>query len=192
MRLNRYIASHTGISRRSADSAIESGRVSLNGTIASLGEQVTEGDKVEMDGQEVVPRPRSYYLLNKPVGYITSRAKQGKSPTIYELLPAELHHLKAVGRLDKDSCGLLLMTDDGELAQRLSHPKNGKIKTYLVRLDRQINDTDMKKIEQGVELEDGISRMRIKKHSTDLIVIKSPTLNGWQLVASNQSSSQAN
>jgi 23S rRNA pseudouridine2605 synthase len=167
MRLNQYIALHTGISRRSADRMIKEGRVTVNGQTPLIGHQVTEHDKVEVSSLKIKHRVKLVtIMLNKPVGYVCSRAGQG-SHTIYELIPEELHHLKPVGRLDKDSSGLLLMTNDGKLANELTHPFHQKKKVYEVKLDRPIADEDKEKIEQGVMLEDGLSQLKLKKMSED-------------------------
>lgn len=163
MRLNQFLARHTGMSRREADKAIEDGRVELNGHPATLGDQVADNDTVALDGQTVETTESITVMLNKPPGYITSRRRQGKSPTIYELLPEELSKLKPIGRLDKDSRGLLLLTNDGKLAQKLTRPKQGKIKVYEVELDKPLEAEDAQQIEDGVEIEDYISRLHLEE-----------------------------
>jgi pseudouridine synthase len=100
-------------------------------------------------------------MLHKPVGYVCSRDGQG-SKTIYDLLPTKLHQLKPVGRLDKDSSGLLLLTNDGELANRLTHPSFEKEKVYEISLDKPLARPDRAQIEQGVLLEDGLSKLQVK------------------------------
>jgi 23S rRNA pseudouridine2605 synthase len=159
MRINRYVASASGLSRRAADAAIAAGRVGHNQQVAQAGATVTDGDQVTLDGQPLhLPDTTTTVLLNKPVGYVCSRQGQGNS-TIYELLPSELQQLKSVGRLDKDSSGLLLLTNDGQLAHALAHPSSHKHKTYQVSLDRPLQPADRQAIEQGVLLEDGPSRL---------------------------------
>lgn len=160
MRLNRYVAQASGISRRAADIAIENGRVKVNGQPGLLGQEVKDTDTVTLDGQSVAAaKGRTTIMLNKPVGYVCSRDGQG-SKTVYDLLPAELHKLKPVGRLDKDSSGLLLLTDDGELANRLTHPSFKKAKIYEVKLDRDLSQEDFGKITTtGVWLDDGLSKL---------------------------------
>lgn len=170
MRVNRYLAACTGISRRAADEAITAGRVKVAGQPATLGQVIDEGVVVTLDGIPLEPIPHSYALLYKPVGYITSRHRQGKTPTIYELLPQEIHHLKPVGRLDKDSCGLLLLTNDGELTQALTHPSGGKLKTYRVRLNYELKEADLAKLKTGVELDDGPSRLDVRRNGGELVV----------------------
>ena len=163
MRLNKYIAHASGISRRSADRAIQEGRVKLNGQSVDLGQDVSPNDKVELDGEPLkLPSEHTTIILNKPPGYICSRNKQGRSPTIYEILPAELHDLKPIGRLDKMSRGLLLLTTDGDLAQKLTHPKHAKRKIYLVVPHKELSSEDLERINAGVKLEDGISHLAIK------------------------------
>src|SRR4029079_9435972 len=113
MRINKFIALHSALSRRAADTAIEQGRVTVNGQTPSTGQDVTESDTVRLDGQSLkLNTAITTIMLNKPAGYVVSRQGQG-SKTVYDLLPPELHKLKAVGRLDKNSSGLLLLTNDG-------------------------------------------------------------------------------
>lgn len=128
MRINKFIALASGISRRAADQAIEEGRVQINGTSATAGYDTQPDDVVCLDHQPLQLKQLRTIVLNKPAGYVTSREGQG-SKTIYDLLPPSLHHLKAVGRLDKDSSGLLLLTNDGTLAQQLTHPSYQKNET---------------------------------------------------------------
>ncbi len=165
MRLNQFIARATGLSRRAADYAVSEGRVTINGKSAQTGRAVTGSDTVQLDGTTLVlPTETLTIILNKPVGYVCSRAGQG-SRTIYELLPPELHRLKPVGRLDKDSSGLLLLTDDGDLANELTHPRHAKEKIYEVALDRPLTPEDAARVEQGVKLEDGPSKLQVKNSS---------------------------
>ena len=121
-------------------------------------------DEVRLDGQILKLPDVITVMLNKPVGYVCSRDGQG-SRTIYDLLPAELHSLKPVGRLDKDSSGLLLLTNDGGLSQKLTHPSFQKEKVYEVVLDKPLAETDKQQIEKGIELEDGLSRLQVKADS---------------------------
>lgn len=163
MRLNKFIASATGLSRRAADQAIEQGRVAVNNQPAQKGQEVSGDTKVTLDGKTLrLPQQHTTILLNKPAGYVASREGQG-SRTIYELLPAKLARLKPIGRLDKDSSGLLLLTDDGELAQKLTHPKYQKQKVYEVKLNKPLASADKIKIEQGVMLDDGPSSFKLEQ-----------------------------
>lgn len=158
MRVNQFVARATGLSRRAADRLISEGRVMINGQKAVMGSSVDETDEVTLDSKPLrLPAEATTIMLNKPTGYVCSRAGQG-SKTVYELLPPELHRLKPVGRLDKDSSGLLLMTDDGDLADRLTHPRHDKSKVYEITLDEPLRQEDMARLEQGVRLDDGLSR----------------------------------
>lgn len=162
MRLNRFLALATGLSRRAADAAITANRVTINDQPAKLGDDVSETDIVKLDQQIFTPSVKPItIMLNKPPGYVCSRAGQG-SRTIYDLLPAEYHSLKPVGRLDKDSSGLLLLTDDGDLTNRLTHPRYAKAKLYEVTLDKPLATIDRTAIGQGVELDDGASRLQLE------------------------------
>ncbi len=160
MRINVYLALATGQSRRSADQAISSQRVKINGKVAELGDKVQDNDLVELDGVTLSAAHHQTVMLNKPVGYVCSRNGQG-SPTIYDLLPANLRHLKPVGRLDKDSSGLILLTNNGQLANQLTHPSFNKQKIYQIKLDKILAAADKEQIEAGVELDDGISRLQL-------------------------------
>lgn len=164
LRINKFIAERIGLSRREADLAIESGKVLINDKPATIGVKIDKNDKVCYNGK-VVPFQAhfSYLMLNKSVGYVCSRHAQGEAPTIYELLPAKYHNLKTVGRLDKDSSGLILLTNDGDFAFHMTHPKFVKSKHYEVRLDKPLRLSDRQKIEEGIELTDGVSHLELQK-----------------------------
>lgn len=156
------------MSRRAADAVIAEQRVQVNGVLAKLGQEVHPDDKVILDGRAITPDvKRVTIMLNKPAGYVCSREGQG-SKTIYKLLPQELHHLKPVGRLDKESSGLLLLTNDGQLAQQLAHPSYQKTKVYEVVLDKPLALEDKTRIEHGVMLEDGISKLKLENGNLKL------------------------
>ena len=162
MRINKFIARATGLSRRGADQAIEAGKVTVNGQQAQPGADIGDSDTVMLNNQPVtLPAETMTIILNKPVGYVCSRDGQG-SRTIYDLLPPDLHALKPVGRLDKDSSGLLLLTNDGDLANQLTHPRYNKEKVYEIELDKPLTSEDKTNIEQGVKLDDGLSKLQIK------------------------------
>ena len=168
MRINKFIAQATGMSRRAADTAITDGRVTVDGYPATAGMLVADSTIVTLDGKEL-ERPQSVttIMLNKPAGYVCSRKGQG-SQTIYDLLPEFLHQLKPVGRLDKDSSGLLLLTSNGALAQELTHPSYEKIKEYLVVLNKPLTEAHETRINQdGVKLEDGISKFALAAEAKD-------------------------
>ena len=163
MRLNQYVASATELSRRSADEAIRLGRVSVNGALGFLGQGVESTDSVELDGVTLeLPTGTIYVMFHKPSGIVVSRAHQDKSQIIYDILPHQYKNLIAVGRLDKDSSGLLILTNDGQFAQRATHPSFEKAKTYEVTLNRQFAAKDQTQLETGVELEDGLSQLVVE------------------------------
>lgn len=164
MRINKYVAQATGLSRRAADTAIANGRVTINGRSASLGDSVQNDDTLTLDGKPIkISETRTTILLHKPVGYVVSRNGQG-SQTIYELLPHELHTLKPVGRLDKNSSGLLLMTNDGDLANTLTHPSQRKRKVYEITLDKPLQPLHRQMInDRGLQLDDGVSRLQLER-----------------------------
>ena len=168
-RLNKYLALQLGISRREADTLIEKGKVTLNGSVASLGMRVEPGTAVAVDGKPVATQTTLQYIaLNKPVGYVCSRRAQGDAPTVYSLLPQPLHQLKLVGRLDKDSSGIILLTNDGDFAHRMTHPKFSKTKVYKVRLNHELEPLHQQMISDfGVQLDDGPSRFDLMRLSDD-------------------------
>jgi len=136
MRLNKFLADCGVGSRRHTDTLISEGRVTINGRAAVIGDKVNPGDQVRLDGRLLKPQQTEVWLLHKPPGYLCSRRAQGRLPSIYDILPPELHHLDYVGRLDAESEGALLLTNDGELAQKLTRPAHGIEKEYLVLLDK--------------------------------------------------------
>ncbi len=164
-RVNKFISHSTGLSRREADAAVMAGRVTINGTKAAMGSQVGPSDIVLFDNKAIASQDDyTYVLLHKPVGYVCSRRKQGTSPTIYELLPKNYQALKPVGRLDRDSSGLLLLTDDGDFAHRMTHPSFKKQKTYDVALDHDLEPLHQQMIcDHGVQLEDGTSKLILER-----------------------------
>lgn len=155
MRINQYIAVATGISRRQADKLIQGRTVFINDIPAQLTDHVTTIDRVRIRQKLItLPLEHTTIMLNKPAGYVVSRNGQG-SKTVYDLLPTEYQNLKPVGRLDKDSSGLLLLTDDGHLANRLTHPKYSKDKVYLVSLSHALAGKDFDAITKtGVNIGD--------------------------------------
>lgn len=169
IRLNKFLAERLGLSRREADDAIAAGRVKIDGETATLGARVSEKTQVVFDGKPVVfEKSYTYLMLNKPEGYVCSRKQQGEADTIYSLLPEEYHSLKTVGRLDKDSCGLILLTDDGDFAYKMTHPSFKKYKVYIIELDRALEPLHQQMISDfGVDLPDGKSKLTLSKLSED-------------------------
>lgn len=168
-RLNKYIAFHLGLSRREADDLISTGKVAVNDQTAELGGRVEAGQTVTVFGKPIVEKAAYTYLaLNKPAGYVSSRKQQGDNPTLYSVLPEEYHSLKPVGRLDKDSSGLLLLTDDGDFAYQMTHPKFYKVKTYTVTLGAALEPLHQQMIsDYGVQLEDGPSKLSLERIGED-------------------------
>lgn len=164
LRLNKYIATNLGVSRREADNLISAGKVLVNNIPAEIGARISEKDIVIVDGKKIVPEKLIYLALNKPAGYVCSRKRQGDTPTMYELLPEKYQTLKSVGRLDKDSSGLILLTNDGDFAFRMTHPSFTKIKIYEVQLDRALEPLHQQMIADfGVQLPDGRSQLGLEK-----------------------------
>ena len=168
MRLNKYIATNFGVSRREADLLIQQGKVSINGTKAEIGQQVEDGDKVTVSGKKITEQKLIYLALNKPTGYVCSRKRQGETPTIFELLPAKYQNLKNVGRLDRDSSGLILLTNDGDFAFQMTHPKFVKTKVYEAEIDRDLEPLHQQMIADfGVDLPDGHSQLGLMRLSDE-------------------------
>ena len=156
IRLNKYIASSGLCSRREADELIEAGKVNVNGkTITEFGYLVQPKDKVFVDKKMVRPVKHEYYKFFKPAGYITTSDDEKGRKTIYDLLPENLYHLKPVGRLDKDSTGLLILTNDGELINQLTHPSVKVPKVYLVSIASKIHKHELEQMALGIEIEKG-------------------------------------
>jgi len=158
IRLNKLLASRGVGSRRHCDGLIAEGRVSVNGRVVNeAGTTVEEErDRIEVDGKPVAGRQRTvYFVLNKPVGVITTMADPQGRRTVRELMPRGAR-VYPVGRLDADTSGLLLLTNDGELAHKLMHPRYGVTKTYRVRLDREPTPGQLSRLERGVEFEPGV------------------------------------
>ena len=167
IRLNKFLAERIGISRRDADNLITSGKVYVNAKPAVLGAHIDKSDKVCYNNKTIPFETEYLYLaFHKPVGYVCSRRAQGSAPTLYELLPSKYQHLKTVGRLDKDSSGLILLTNDGDFAFQMTHPKFRKNKVYQVELNRPLAPLHQQMISDfGVMLDDGPSKFKIIKTS---------------------------
>lgn len=156
MRLNKYIASSGICSRRKADELIEQGVVSVNGKkVTELGFTVGEKDKVFIDNNLIRPKKLEYYRFYKPAGFITSADDEKSRKIIYDLIPPEMHNLKPVGRLDKDSSGLIILTNDGDLINELTHPSVKVPKVYIVGVNGKLHLHHLEKMAQGIEIEDG-------------------------------------
>jgi pseudouridine synthase len=156
MRLNAYLARAGVASRRGADELIVAGRVTVNGGPGQLNTFVQGGDVVELDGRRIAPQPLAYVLLHKPQGIVTTASDpQGRS-TVVDLVAHEAR-VVPVGRLDADTTGALLLTNDGHLAHRLAHPRYGVDKVYEVDVEGVPSDDALRRLSEGVELDDGLT-----------------------------------
>ena len=165
IRLNKFLAERLGVSRREADELIADGKIIIDGKTAVTGVKVDKNNKVCYN-KKIVPFDTEFLYLafNKPVGYVCSRHAQGSAPTIYKLLPKKYYQLKTVGRLDKDSSGLIILTNDGNFAFQMTHPKFRKTKIYEVDLDKPLQPLHQQMISEfGVMLDDGPSQFKIIK-----------------------------
>ncbi len=164
MRINKYLASCGIASRRECDKLISEGKVTINGKPASLGCEVGDGDEVFADGKKVNLQKNEYYIINKPKGYICSVSDEKGRKTVLDLMPSGVGRIYPVGRLDYDSEGLLILTTDGELAQRLTHPSNEIPKTSLVKIEGIVTETMLNPIRSGIEIEGGYVTKKCKAH----------------------------
>ena len=156
MRLNAFLARAGVASRRHADELIKAGRVSVNGEPGQLNTVVGARDQVEVDGRQVERQRLRYVLLHKPAGVVTTaRDPQGR-PTVVELVPDDLR-VVPVGRLDADTTGALLLTNDGQLAHRLAHPRYGVEKAYVAEIEGDAGEDALERLREGVELDDGVT-----------------------------------
>ncbi len=170
-RLNkRLVELGLAASRRKADELITDGAVSVNGEqVTNMATQVTDADAITLYGREGKVREHIYIAFHKPVGYVcTHRVQTDRQKTIFDLLPLSFAGLKIAGRLDKDSQGLMILSSDGSFIQDITHPSRGKLKTYLVSLDKALKQQDKASLLAGVKLKDGMSTFKtvsqIKPH----------------------------
>lgn len=161
IRLNKYIANSGICSRRQADELIKQGIVTVNGkVITEMGYQVQKTDKVVFDGQNLTPEKPVYVLLNKPKGYISTTNDEKMRKTVVDLVAnASPYRLYPVGRLDRSTTGVILLTNDGYMTKKLTHPSFQVKKIYHVTLDRKLSMEDMKAIAEGIRLEEGIAQV---------------------------------
>lgn len=177
VRLNRWLAECGVCSRREADGIIKRGEIRVNGEPCSdLSRRIVAGaDKVSWKGKELKPaQEKTYLMLNKPRGYVVTRSDEFDRQTIYALLPGMAANLRYAGRLDKNSEGLLLLTDDGEMINRLTHPSGKVEKVYRVEIDRQLGNRELELLRSGVRIEGGLT------HSAGVFV-KSKSKGGMTL-----------
>ena len=160
MRINKFLAESGVASRRASDQLITDGVVKINGKIAKLGDEVNAGDSVSVNGKLVnTVKKYDYYIMNKPKGYVCTVKDDKGRKTVMDLLPKNAKRLFPVGRLDYDSEGLLILTNDGDLTFRLTHPKNEVPKTYLVKTEKPVSDEDLVKLRSGVYI-DGVKTQK--------------------------------
>ena len=161
MRINKYISNCGFCSRRKADLLIESNKVTVNGEIATKGVDVSETDIVKIDGKLIkIKDKRKYFLLNKPIGYVTTLEDKFAKKIVMDLFDVQ-ERIYPVGRLDKDSFGLLIFTNDGDLAFKLTHPKHSVEKQYIVKVDKNVIKSDLEKLSKGLFI-DGIKTRKAK------------------------------
>ena len=165
MRINKFLAEKGIASRRHADAMIQACRVTINGELATLGADVSEEDEVAVDGRilDNAEKKEEYYMMNKPKGVMCTVSDDRGRKTVMDLLPSDIGRVFPVGRLDYATEGLLILTNDGELAFRLTHPMNEIPKTYLVRVEGTLTEKDLNPIRSGIEL-DGVLTKKCKAH----------------------------
>lgn len=168
MRINKFLAEQGIASRRGSDELIKDGRVTINGTTAKAGDDVSPADVVELDGKILSHKVKyEYYLLNKPKGCVCTVSDDKGRKTVMDLLPAGAGRVFPVGRLDYDTEGMLILTNDGELAYRLTAPQNEIPKTYLVRVEGTVLPKDLNRLRAGVEIEKGVVTKKCKLSVTE-------------------------
>jgi 23S rRNA pseudouridine2605 synthase len=155
VRLNAYLARAGVASRRKADELIKTGRVTVNGEPGQLNSFVGKHDRVELDGRPLARQPLAYVLLHKPAGVVTTASDPHGRPTVVELVADYAVRVVPVGRLDADTTGALLLTNDGELAHRLAHPRYEVEKVYEAEVEGEPSDEALSRLEQGIQLDDG-------------------------------------
>ncbi len=163
MRINKFLAENGIASRRHADDMIEKGRVTVNGQLAVLGMDIEETATVFVDGKpiNVEEKKEIYYIMNKPKGVICTASDDRGRKTVMDLLPEGVGRVFPVGRLDYETEGLLILTNDGDLSYRLTHPKTEVPKTYMARIEGTMTEKDLNRIRSGIEL-DGVMTKKCK------------------------------
>ena len=168
MRINKFLAEQGVASRRGSDEIIAAGRVTINGKTAQAGDDVKDDDTVLVDGKMLSHKVKyEYYLLNKPKGYLCTLSEDKGRKTVMYLLPAGAGRVFPVGRLDYDTEGMLILTNDGDLAYRLTAPQSEIAKTYLVRVDGSVSDIQLNRLRAGVEIERGVVTKKCKVTVTE-------------------------
>jgi 23S rRNA pseudouridine2605 synthase len=173
VRLNAFLARAGIASRRRADELIKAGRVTVNGEPGQLNTVVGAHDRVEVDGREVARQRLRYVLLHKPAGVVTTARDPHGRPTVVGLVPGE-PRVVPVGRLDADTTGALLLTNDGQLAHRLAHPRYGVEKTYVAEVEGNPDEETLRRLREGIDLDDGRTAparaRRLGPHRVELVL----------------------
>jgi 23S rRNA pseudouridine2605 synthase len=173
VRLNAFLARAGIASRRRADELIKAGRVTVNGEPGQLNTVVGAHDRVEVDGREVARQRLRYVLLHKPAGVVTTARDPHGRPTVVGLVPGE-PRVVPVGRLDADTTGALLLTNDGQLAHRLAHPRYGVEKTYVAEVEGNPDEETLRRLREGIDLDDGCTARararRLGPHRVELVL----------------------
>ena len=168
MRINKFLAEQGVASRRESDKFIQEGRININGKRANLGDDVSVNDTVTLDGKILSHKVKyEYYMLNKPKGCVSTVTDDKGRKTVMDFLPAWAGRVFPVGRLDYDTEGMLILTNDGDLAFRLTSPKNEIPKTYVVRVEGMITANQLNRVRAGVEIEKGVVTKKCKVNVTD-------------------------
>jgi 23S rRNA pseudouridine2605 synthase len=174
MRLNAYLARAGVASRRKADELVKAGRVTVNGETGQLNTFVAKNDRVELDGRPLARQPLTYVLLHKPAGVVTTASDPHGRATVVGLVAGLGVRVVPVGRLDADTTGALLLTNDGELAHRLAHPRYEVEKVYVAEVEGEPGDAALGRLEEGVDLEDGTTAparaRRLGPHRVELSI----------------------
>lgn len=177
MRINKYIAASGICSRRKADVLVDQGKVSVNGQVLmEKGYEVKPGDRVEVEGRVLESSSKKYYyLVNKPVGYVTTVSDPEGRPTVMELVPDTSERLFPVGRLDINTSGLLIITNDGDLTNRLTHPSHELTKTYLARVEGIMGIKEAKMMEKGIRLKEfttAPAKVKLIRHNKNSTLVE--------------------
>ncbi|HBG81631.1 TPA: pseudouridine synthase [candidate division CPR2 bacterium] len=171
-RINKYLARAGLGSRRNVEELIQKGMVKIDGETATLTSKVAENSTVAVNDEKISPKELVYLVINKPKGYITTLKDPYAKKKITDILPEEFNNLSPVGRLDKDTTGLLILTNDGDLAYRLTHPKHEKEKEYVVKAIPEPKEVDLDKLRKGILLEDGKTKpAKIAKEDNKISII---------------------
>jgi pseudouridine synthase len=154
IRLQKFLSQNNICSRRRAEELINSGKIKINGQLAKLGDKVDDSDTIKINSQEIKKQStqKTYLMLNKPIGYTCTKRQFKGEKNIYQLLPKKYHHLNSAGRLDKNSQGLLILTNDGDYIYKMTHPKFKQEKEYIVETQNLVSKKNLDKFKQGINI----------------------------------------